>query len=251
MIYRTVAALIVLFWLLMTTLLIRNEVNPEDSSVREVPISHVLKILYLHEQPSHLRIYAGGTPIGHLSFQPRTDKDTGIRVAEFTGTVQLQMPDRRRISWDGSLRMSPDYELLQSNWGVALHDPEFLRLEVQSATGEPKAHVTVRTKDRVLQEMDVATNEAGIMDLAHQFGAGAEFFAIVQQAKTQAKTQAKPVIRARQSSIRYRGERTETYLVSVEQNGQTLIQCQFSQLGHILQAKTLLGYTLQPDDLLP
>src|SRR5262245_7266621 len=64
MIYRTAAALIVVFWLVMTTLLIRNEVNPEDSRLREVPVTHVLKLLYLHEQPSHLRIYAGGTPIG-------------------------------------------------------------------------------------------------------------------------------------------------------------------------------------------
>ena len=99
--------------------------------------------------------------------------------------------------------------------------------------------------------MDVATNEAGVSDLAHQLGTGSEFLAILQQAKSQARAQSKPIIRARQSSIRYRGERTETYLVSIEQNGQTLIQCQFSQLGHVLQAKTLLGYTLQPDDLLP
>jgi hypothetical protein len=257
MIYRTVAALIVVFWLLMTTLLIRNEVNPEDSRVREVPLSHVLKIIYLHQEESHLRIYAGGTPIGHLSFKPKVDKETGQRTAEFTGTVQLQMPEKRRISWDGVLRMSPDYELLRTNWGVALTDPGFLRLEVEAVSGEPKAHVTLRTKDsvtnkdRIIQQMDVATNEAGITDLAHQFGAGAEFIAILQQAKTQAQADSKPIIRSRQSSIRYRGERTETYLVSIEQNGQTLVQCHFSQLGHVLQAKTLLGYTMQPDDLLP
>lgn len=256
MIYRTVAALIVVFWLLMTTLLIRNEVNPEDSRVREVPLSHVLKILYLHQVDSHLRIYVGGTPIGHLSFKPKVDKETDVRTAEITGTVQLQMPERRRISWDGVLRMSPEYELLQTNWGLTLSDPGFLRLEVQAISGEPTAHITLRTKDsvtnqdRIIQEMDIATNEAGLTDLVNRFGAGAEFIGVLQQAKTQANT-SKPVIRSRQSSIRYRGERTETYLVSIEQNGQTLIQCHFSQLGHVLQAKTLLGYTLQPDDYLP
>jgi len=251
MIYRTVAALIVVFWLVMTALLIRNETNPEDSRLREVPLTHVLKLLYLHEQPSHLRIYAGGTPIGHLSFQPRKDKETGDRVVEITCMIQLQIPDRHRISWDASLRMSPDYELLQSNWGLALQDPGTLRLEVQTQAGVPTAHVAIRTKDRVIQETDVALNESGLTDLARQFGAGTEYVAILQQAKVQAQAQAKPVIRARQSSIRYRGELTETYLVSVEQNGQTLIQCQVSQLGHVLQAKTFLGYTLQPDDLVP
>ena len=77
MIYRTVAALIVFFWILMTTLLIRNEVNPEDSRVREVPLTHVLKLLYLHEQASDLRIYAGGTAIGHLRVHPHRHRREG------------------------------------------------------------------------------------------------------------------------------------------------------------------------------
>jgi hypothetical protein len=251
MIYRTVAALIVIFWMVMTTLLIRNEVNPEDSRLREVPITLVLKLLFLHEQPSDLRIYAGGTPVGHVRFQPRNNKDTGERIVEFTGSIQVQAPDRRRLSWDGTLRMTPSYELVRSDWGVTLQDPGFMRLEVRTKADEPFAHIMIRSKDRILQEMDVALSEAGLTNLAQQFGVGGEIFAVLQQAKAQAKTQTNPTIRARQSSIRYRGERTETYLVSIEHNGQTLIQCQFSQLGQILQAKSPLGYTMQPDDLLP
>jgi hypothetical protein len=251
MIYRTVAAVIVLFWMVMTTLLIRNEVNPEESRVLEVPLTHVLKHLFLHEQPSDLRIYAGGTPVGHVRFQPRNQKETGERVIEFTGSIQVQVPDRRRLSWDGALRMSSNYDLLRSDWGLTLQDPGFMRLEVRTKAGDPAAHFMIRDKDRVLQEMDVALSEAGLADLAKQFGAGGEMLTAVQQAKAQAQRQAQPIIRARQSSIRYRGERTETYLVSIEQNGQTLIQCQFSQLGQVLQARTLLGYTMQPDDLLP
>ena len=251
MIYRTVAALIVCFWILMTTLLIQNEVNPEDSRVREVPLTNVLKLLYLHEQASDLKIYAGGTPIGHLRVHPHNEKNTTDRIMEFTGTIQLSVPDRRRISWDGTVRLSRDYEMRQADWGVTLHDPGFMRLEVQAKADLPTVHVTVKTKERVVQEADVAMNESGIADLAQQFGAGAEVLTMMRQARTQVETQAKPTIRARQSSIRYRGERTETYLVSIEQNGQTLIHCHFSQLGQVLQANTVLGYTLQPDDLLP
>jgi hypothetical protein len=251
MIYRTVAALIVIFWMVMTTLLIRNEVSPDDSRVREVPLTHVLKFLFLHEQPSDLRIYAGGTPVGHMRFQPRNHKETGERIVELTGSIQVQVPDRRRLSWEGALRISPDYELTRSDWAVTLQDPGFLRLEVRAKAGDPAAHIMLRNKDRVLQEMDVALSEAGLTDLAKQFGAGGEMLAVVQQAKAQAQAQAQPIVRARQSNLRHRGEWMETYLVSIEQNGQTLIQCHFSQLGQILQAKSLLGYTMQPDDVLP
>jgi hypothetical protein len=76
MIYRTVAALIVCFWILMTTLLIQNEVNPEDSRVREVPLTNVLKLLYLHEQASDLKIYAGGTAHRPSPCSPRTMRRT-------------------------------------------------------------------------------------------------------------------------------------------------------------------------------
>jgi hypothetical protein len=47
------------------------------------------------------------------------------------------------------------------------------------------------------------------------------------------------------------GERIQTYLVSIGQNGQTLLEADISQLGQILRAKTLIGYTLMPDDLVP
>src|SRR5262245_41077895 len=131
MIYRTVATLIVIFWLVMTTLLIRNEVNPEDSRVREVPLTHVLKLLFLHEQPSDLRIYAGGTAVGYLRFQPRNHKDSGDRIVEFTGSIQVQVPDRRRLSWEGTMRMTEGYELVRSDWGLTLQDPGYMRLEVR------------------------------------------------------------------------------------------------------------------------
>src|SRR4030095_14893962 len=147
MIYRTVAALIVVFWLVMTTLLIRNEVNPEDSRVREVPLTHVFKLLYLHEQASDLRIYAGGTSIGHLRFHPRNDKETHDRLVEFTGTIQLQVPDRRRISWDGTLRMYPYSELMQSEWGVTLHDPGLLRVVGAYWVNPPHATIIIRKHD--------------------------------------------------------------------------------------------------------
>src|SRR4030095_4882944 len=233
MIYRTVAALIVVFWLVMTTLLIRNEVNPEDSRVREVPLTHVFKLLYLHEQASDLRIYAGGTSIGHLRFHPRIDKETHDRLVEFTGTIQLQVPDRRRISWDGTLRMNQAYELMQSEWGVTLHDPGFLRLEVASKANQPNEHITIRNKDRAIQEMDVPLHDMGLRELANQFRQALQLAAFLHQARSQAQTQAKPILRARQSSIRYRGAPTETYLVRIERNGHTASHCQLSQMGQI------------------
>ena len=43
----------------------------------------------------------------------------------------------------------------------------------------------------------------------------------------------------------------QTYLVTVQQNGQVLLEFHVDQLGKILHAKTLIGYTLTPDDVIP
>src|SRR5687768_8691289 len=124
MLHRLLSVFIVGFWLVMTYLLIRSEIDPGGSKLREVPIGHVLKTLFLHEQPSDLGIYSGSTLIGHLRVHPKSDEETGQRSLEFTGTVQvrLQPEERRRISWDGLLRMSSTYAVEQSEWGFTLHD---------------------------------------------------------------------------------------------------------------------------------
>jgi len=58
-------------------------------------------------------------------------------------------------------------------------------------------------------------------------------------------------IKARQSTLAVPGGRMDTYLVTMETNGQTLLECHVDQLGRIVQASTLLGYTLSPDSTTP
>lgn len=249
MIYRFVASSIVAFWAVMTALLIRNEITPDTSKLRELPVSHVLKLLFLHGQHSDLRIYTGNTPIGHLRVSPHVNQETEERVLEMAGNLQLSLhaQQRSRVSWDGTLVMNSALEVKTSNWGVTLSDPGYLRAEVRTKADSKSAHLTLSGREGVLQSQEIIVDDGGLTSVAQQMGASAELVAMAQQAKGQSQ----PVIRARQSSFRYRGERTETYLITVEQNDQILLECHISQLGTILQAKTILGHTLQPDDLLP
>jgi hypothetical protein len=58
-------------------------------------------------------------------------------------------------------------------------------------------------------------------------------------------------VKARQSNLTVPGGQMDTYLVTVESNGQTLFECHVDQLGRIVQATTLLGYTLSADATTP
>ena len=69
---------------------------------------------------------------------------------------------------------------------------------------------------------------------------------------TKQQTAASFDIKARQSTLDVPGGRMDTYLVTVlESNNQTLLECHVDQLGRIVQATTLLGYTLSPDATTP
>ena len=67
------------------------------------------------------------------------------------------------------------------------------------------------------------------------------------------KSQASAVYtsKARLSSLPVHGGQMDTYLVTVESNGQTLLECHVDQLGRVVHASTLLGYTLAPEDITP
>lgn len=247
MLHRLAAFAIVIFWFVMTLLLIRNEISPDASRVREVPITHVLKMLYLHEQPSDLTIYNGPTSIGSVRLHPRIDRDGETRVLDFSGELQLKLsPEQRtRLSWLGLLDMTPTYDIKRSKWTFTVLDPGYLRAEIETPAGSKTTHFALRTRDRVIDEGEIPTDQGALSGIARQMNLGPNLDALVKQGGSQTP----PVIHARQSSLRWRGEKTDTFLITIEQNGQTLIEAHISQLGQVLHATTILGYMLRSSDL--
>jgi hypothetical protein len=252
MLYRITSFTIIVFWVVMTTLLIRNEVSPSTSRLREIPVSYVLKQLFGHEQRSNLRIYNGSTPIGHVFMYPHVDTETDARVLEVTGSLGFDVgpEQKQRISWDSVIRMNAAFDVQVSEYRVRLHEPSDLVADIRVAANQPLVHVRLSSRGKTIEERDIAMNQSGVEGIAQQFGATGDVLGLLQQGAVAAKTQAEPVIRARLSSLRIGDQRTETFLVSMEYNGQTYFECHFSQLGQALQAKTMFGYRLQ-DELLP
>jgi len=249
MFYRFVSVAIVAFWLVMTTLLVRNEINPGGSRLREVPVIYVMWQLFVHGQKSNLRIYNGATPIGFVSMYPHVDEFTHARIMELNGTLVFDVgPDRKqRVSWETTLQLNEDFDVLASEYKIRLHEPGDLLAEVHSRADQPRVHVRLSSKGQVMEESDIPMNQSGVEGLAQKFGATGDVLGMLQQPVSKTK----PVIRARQSSLRLDGDqRTETFLVSVEYNGQRYLECHFSPLGQALQANTLFGYTLR-DEALP
>lgn len=247
---RLLALLITGFWVTMWTLLLRTELEPQRAALREVPIEHVLKLFFQHQQASDLFLSADGNRIGYVRFHPQVRKEDGLQVLEFSGNVQLRIlgAPRQRLVWNGEAEMTPALGLSKLQLTSAFREstlneaPENivkLSMDMQAKT----ASYEIRSDERLADAQTFSLDEAGLRKL--MAGAGLDP-AILQTVNLQTKG-TPPRFSAHRSSMKLKDEKVETLLISAEMNGQTLLECHVSQLGQILHAKTITGWTLEAD----
>ncbi len=249
MLYRALAILVTGFWLTMIGLLIRREAGPGDSALREVPVGHVVKLLLMHEQLSDLHISNGKLHLGTVRIHPQMHKGEHARVIDFTGNLQIMLPglERHRLAWNGELELEKTLATRRFHMALTLSDP------TQHGVAGYRSEVTIVPAENLLTwtELDRPPH-AYTLDDAGLRQALFDMFpdpALPELLQSQTRSMTPPVIKALQSSMLIHGERIDTYLVTIEQSGQTLFEFDVSQLGQILRAKSLIGYSLAPEDL--
>jgi hypothetical protein len=246
---RLAAVLITVFWVIMWALLIRTELEPDGASLRAVPVEHVLKLMFRHQQPSDLSIKGEGRLIGHLRLLPRILPNDQSRVLDYSGSLQLRLPGagRQRISWLGDSTFGRDLALRQLGMNMKVHHPvqehltdSDLIFAYDAAT--KKARYELRAGQVILERQEFDATETGLRKLAARSGLDPTVLQTVN-----VKSETPPKITAQRSSFRIRTEEIETLLLTVEYNEQTMLQVHVSDLGQVIHAKTVLGWTLESD----
>jgi len=254
MIYRTVAVFIVLFWLTMTGLLMHQQMRPGNSALREVPVAHVVKLLFMHRadpeiSKSRLNIYSDKLRLGQLNITPDTGDRGQHRDLKFDGDLQILIPGGKRehIAWRGVLQMDKLLTIKRFQLAVDTHTPTDLTSEIVVVPEENIAHFQLSAPNGVVERQDYTLDERGARTALEQVGLDPTLLPISTKQPSAAALECK----ARQSSLDVPGGRMDTYLVTVESNGQTLLECHVDQLGRIVRATTLLGYTLSAEATTP
>jgi hypothetical protein len=247
--YRVAAALIVVFWIAMTTLLLRSEFAPAQSRMREIPPAHVLKLLFLHQQSSELSIQYQGNPVGRLHVQPQVRREDGSRVIEFVGNALFHLPGvaRERMSWDGAVEMTRELAVREVRVGFNLRGAERYRVEVTHDVAANRGRYELKLGDTSVSARDYSFDAAGRAALLREAEAAPQLVAMIQAAIQSAGPQEPLAIAARQGTLDFQGEPIETTLVSFSQGKQSLLEVHVNQLGQVMRAETLLGYTLVPE----
>jgi len=249
MFYRAVAIFIVLFWLAMTGLLVHQQLRPGDSALREIPASHVVKLLFMHHERSTLNIYSDKLRLGQLILEPVVNDDGQQRDLHFSGDLQVLAlgGKRERIGWKGELNMDRLLAIKRFQLAVATHTPTDLVSEITVFPDKNLAHYELRASNGTVERQDYTLDERGARAALEQVGIDSSLLPGSNKKQIAPSVE----IKARQSTLAVPGGRMDTYLVSVESNGQTLLEFHVDQLGRIVQANTLLGYTLSPDSTTP
>jgi len=234
--------LIAAFWLVMWALLLRTELRPKGAALREVPLEHVEKLVFRHEEGSNLAIHADGTRLGQLQLVPHSPSESQ-RVVDCTGGLQLRMPDgnRERVSWKGSIEMNDAFAVQLIHLVLAMSpSPSGSNVELTINPVEKWASYVWKNGAEVLDQQTCPFTGEGIQKLAEHLGIDPGILQTTSFAKSGSAR-----ISAHQSSFVVHEEKVETYEVTIEENEQTLLDIQISQLGMILQAKTIFGWTLE------
>lgn len=243
MLSRFLAGLIVAFWLVMTALLIRLEIHPDQSRVLDVPVSHVLRLVFDHDQQSLLSVKENDLPVGIVSFRPNTATD-GSHSLDCTGNLTLHLPmtDRQRISWNATVDMDRKLATREFKLDLAIREPAY-RIALSSKTEERAIHYEVQESGKVLSSGTFSLDGSDTATMLQQMGIGADLLRNAQA------NFVSPTATARQSERRIKGEKIEVYQITVRQGETTVADIFITQLGQVLMVNTPFGYHLATEGL--
>lgn len=246
MINRLFIVGIVGFWLTMTTLLVRMQIAPRDSSLSHIPLAHILRILFEHEQASDLNVSSGGLRYGSIVVRPSIDPDNDQRLLFYGGSTLLRASylPHDRLSLEGQLTLDPKLQVLAATGSLTLREGQMKLSYIYDQTQKTFTYA-LEEGARIVRSETVVLDRPGLDNLLRSLDIDP---AIVDS--TVASTSA-PTLTAHYSKFNYREEQVDAYCLVLKRENTTLAEIFVSQLGQILLVKTPFGLQLAPYEMLP
>ncbi len=231
----------------MTGLLVRMEVSPRESAFLQVPLDHVLKVMFAHGLDSELSIYNDEGRMGTLSLRPRTAMVDQSRTLNFDGNLWLQLPglERQRYHLEGTSLMTHEFALRQLLLKFSMTVPAY---EMEMRVDESRTLQYKLKQDGRLAEaktIPLDDNAPAVIMAALNLDFDP---ALLKQTQSSVNP---PTIFAQENQLHLRGESVEVYELIVKEGDLEVANVFVSQLGQILMAKTAFGYTLRAVDIEP
>ncbi|RYD38025.1 MAG: hypothetical protein EOP86_01995 [Verrucomicrobiaceae bacterium] len=250
MIPRLFSILIIGFWLVMTSLLMRAIWFPEHSRLDAVNPGAVVRLVAARGEPSHLDIYEGRKIVGRLNVTPLSPPIPGGTdevLLHLDGHLELRLP-ARRLMMSGKLAFNHGGGLTGMDLTLSMRAPK-LKLTLKQASGQeiPVARLllggTLLFDSSQIKESDAGmeSNPTVMLLLGLMGMSPAEFDQVRQAARREADATA---VDARQGDFEIEGVEHHGYLLSVLKNGASTFRVYVENTGQILSIETPTSYRL-------
>lgn len=277
MFHRALNTAIILFWLLMTGLLVRVELFPDRGELLPIPVTHIVKLIFLHQQPSSLFLYNPQRQrLGEFHLQPQRVKNPDANGTEFlnllggSGATTVRFPGvpNGRMTFRFSMELSEKYEVQRFDWSATLHTPgdkgpdgkktsTSVGFEFDGRPAHDDYHYLIRIGDKV--EKEASGTMASLLADPHLSVMGFDPRAVLDQWEARqrnppgsAAPAPNPVeVTARRGMLHFNGDDIETFLLTLRYQDSYETTIHLSQLGQVLSVKTFAGYNLYDDALVP
>ncbi len=240
---------VLVFWFVMNGALLRLWISPGASDILSIPIEHVGKQVFTHEQMSDLSIYQGNRPVGSLTLQPRRFDSRGMYLVDFSGNLLLILPfmEQQPFSWHGSLEMDQEFKIRHFRIHLDARLPRMaIDLDIDPIGGE--ATYTIGQDGQEPHSGKVPLNEEGLKALITEVGLDPQVVQTLISGMQGGSSASGVALETRQAQIEIHGERVQAFNIKLRQETTTLLEVDISQLGQILSVKTAFGYTLAPQE---
>ena len=273
MFYRTFLTGVVLFWLVVTGLLVRIELFPGKGDVLPVPVSYVGRLIFLHQQPSTLALYnPQNQRLGtmHLDPQHIPDRMGGGFVDNLrsTGEATVSLPGfpNARLTYNFLLQLNEAQQLQNFEGTATIHT---LKPPGSSKQREPawaikcdgrpplnQFHYLVRQDDVVEKEASGTPAELLADPDLSLFGVAPRTLLDQMQARPDGASggdgaASQMAVSAHRGNLRFNGDEIETFVVTARYAESLETTIHVSQLGQVLLVKTFTGYNFYDDTLAP
>ena len=265
MFHRSLITGIILFWLVMTGLLLRVELFPERGDLLPVPIPYIAKLIFVHQQPSDLILYLKKERLGNVHLVTQLAKDPEdpshgiVELVGCTGAVALRLPGvpYKRATFRFNTELTLRHEMRSFECVTTLYTPQqapedVLTIQFDGRPPRDEYHYVIHHGTRTDKENSGTV--AALLDDPDLQVFPFDPRALIKQAMSSAAGRdaaGRMSLSAHRGTLHFNGEDLETYVVAIRLADSLESTIHVSQLGQILAVNTFAGYDLYDEALTP
>ena len=241
MLWRLLTALIVLFWAVMTGLIIRDTYFPDQSRFAVVPVSMVFD-LFLDDAAAfnnNLHLYHGQQKLGHVSFALRRLEESNAEpVYALVANGTLKVPGaggEQNLNFRGNGLM-----LAAERWkqiDIEMKAPETkTEVEISWREGDKLPHLEVKKEGAVVMNTAMAQK---LMESPFNSGLIAQMLPLSRLPQAGAMS-----FHAREGRMELAGKKRRCYIITAQLMQGYEAQLYFTEIGELARVELPAGYRL-------